>query len=155
MSTYLPKSTSVAPASRDLGGKLLKHFESEQNTCWSVLGSLVEQVEVNKAHFSHHQVFALHQELWRFRCRSNAVTIVPGFLPLTQAFIHTLSLEPILPFVTTLLLMKLVFDIKTEPVTQASTLALIAIYLQSPPVCVFCVIMLVVIVYLALCLAPH
>ncbi len=61
--------------------------------------------------------------------------------------------------------MKLVFEIKTEPVTQASnivavvafssgSLALIAIYLQSPSVCVFCAIVLAVIVYLALCLAP-
>ena len=61
--------------------------------------------------------------------------------------------------------MKLVFEIKTEPVTQASiivavvafssgVLALIAIYLQSFSVCVFCGIVLVVIVYLALRLAP-
>ncbi len=60
--------------------------------------------------------------------------------------------------------MKLIFKIKTEPVTQASIivavivssglLALLAIYSQSPLVGVFCAIVLVVIVYLALRLAP-
>jgi hypothetical protein len=63
------------------------------------------------------------------------------------------------------MLVKLVFEIKTEPVTQASiiiaivaissgSLALIAIYLQSPLVSIVCLIVLAVIAYLALCLAP-
>jgi hypothetical protein len=62
--------------------------------------------------------------------------------------------------------MKLVFEIKTEPVTQASIifavvafssgmLALIAIYSQSPPVSVLCVIVLAIVVYSALRLAPR
>jgi hypothetical protein len=62
--------------------------------------------------------------------------------------------------------MKLVFEIKTEPVTQASiivavvafssgSLATIAIYSQSPSVCVICTIVLAVIVYSALHLAPR
>jgi hypothetical protein len=62
--------------------------------------------------------------------------------------------------------MKLVFEIKTKPVTQATIivavvafpsglLALIAIYSQSPLVSVFCAIVLAVIIYLALCLNPR
>jgi hypothetical protein len=62
--------------------------------------------------------------------------------------------------------MKLIFEIKTEPVTQASiivavvafssgSLALIAIYSQSPLVSVFCAIVLAIIFYLALQLAPR
>jgi hypothetical protein len=62
--------------------------------------------------------------------------------------------------------MKLVFEIKTEPVTQATiivaivafssgSLASIAIYSQSPLVSVFCAIVLAVIVYLALRLTPR
>jgi hypothetical protein len=62
--------------------------------------------------------------------------------------------------------MKLIFEIKTEPATQANiivavvafssgSLATIPIYLQSPLVCVFCVIVLAVIVYSALRLAPR
>jgi hypothetical protein len=62
--------------------------------------------------------------------------------------------------------MKFAFEIKTEPVVQASiivavvafssgSLASITIYLQSPLVCVFCAMFLVVIVYSALCLAPR
>jgi len=62
-------------------------------------------------------------------------------------------------------LMKFVFEIKMEPVTQASiilavvafsagSLALIAIYLQSSLVCVCCAIALAIIVYSALRLAP-
>ncbi len=59
---------------------------------------------------------------------------------------------------------KLVFEIKTEPVNQASiiaivafssgALALIAIYLQRPSVSIFCAVVLTLIVYSALCLAP-
>ncbi len=62
--------------------------------------------------------------------------------------------------------MKLIFEIKTEPVTQATIiitviafssglLALIAMYSQSPLVSVFCTIVLAVIIYLALRLAPR
>ena len=62
--------------------------------------------------------------------------------------------------------MKLVFEIKTEPVTQASiiiavvafssgALASIAAYSDSPLVCVACAIVLAVIVYSALRLAPR
>jgi hypothetical protein len=61
--------------------------------------------------------------------------------------------------------MKFAFEIKTEPVTQAtiivavvafssSSLALIVIYLQSPSVSAFYSVVLAVIVYLALRLAP-
>jgi hypothetical protein len=62
--------------------------------------------------------------------------------------------------------MKLVLEIKTEPVTQASiivamvafssgSLASIAIYSQSSLVCVCCVIALAIKVYSALRLAPR
>jgi hypothetical protein len=61
--------------------------------------------------------------------------------------------------------MKFSFEIKTELVVQVSiiiavvafssgSLASIAIYSQSLLVCVLCVIVLAVIVYSALCLAP-
>jgi hypothetical protein len=62
--------------------------------------------------------------------------------------------------------MKLVFEIKTEPVTQASviiavvafssaSLATIAVYSESPSVCFFCAIVLALIVYAALRFAPR
>jgi hypothetical protein len=62
--------------------------------------------------------------------------------------------------------MKFALKIKTEPVVQASiiiiivafssgSLASIAIYSQSPLVCVFCAIVLVVIIYSAFRLAPR
>ncbi len=62
--------------------------------------------------------------------------------------------------------MKLVSKINTKPVTQANIivaivafssglLALIAIYSQSPLVSVFCAIILAVIIYSALRLAPR
>jgi hypothetical protein len=61
--------------------------------------------------------------------------------------------------------MKLMFEIKTEPATQASIivaiiafssrlLAFIVIYSQSPLVSAFCAIILADIVYLSLLLAP-
>ena len=61
--------------------------------------------------------------------------------------------------------MKFVFEVKTEPVTQAAiviaivtvssgSLATIAIYSQSPPVCTFYAMALAIIVYSALRLAP-
>ena len=62
--------------------------------------------------------------------------------------------------------MKLVFEVKTEPVTQAAIivaivtvssglLAVIAIYLQNTTVCIFCSIVLAITVYIALRLAPR
>ncbi len=62
--------------------------------------------------------------------------------------------------------MKFAFKIKTEPVTQATiiigvvafalgSLALIAIYLGSPSAGIVCAIVLAIIVYLALHLAPR
>jgi hypothetical protein len=62
--------------------------------------------------------------------------------------------------------MKFAFEIKTEPVTQASIvvaviafssglLATIAIYAQSPPVSVICSVVLAFILYLALRFAPR
>ena len=62
--------------------------------------------------------------------------------------------------------MKFVFEIKTEPVTQASiiisvvafssgSLATIAVYSDSPSVCVPCVIVLALIVYVALRFDPR
>jgi hypothetical protein len=75
---------------------------------------------------------------------------VPGFLPLNTSIYPTLSFEPVLPFslLSPSVLMKLVLEINTEPVTQASiivvvvafssgSLVLITIYLQSFLVCVF------------------
>ena len=62
--------------------------------------------------------------------------------------------------------MKFAFERKTEPVTQAAviigvvafasgSLATIAIYVNTPLAGIFCAVALAVIVYLALCLAPH
>jgi hypothetical protein len=62
--------------------------------------------------------------------------------------------------------MKFAFEIKTKPVTQAtiivavvtfssSSLVLIAIYLQSPLVSAFCAVILALVVYSALHLAPR
>jgi len=62
--------------------------------------------------------------------------------------------------------MKLVFEIKTEPVTQASiiiavvasssgSLAAVTVYSDSPSIYVFCAIVLVIIVYSSLCFAPR
>ena len=95
----------------------------------------------------------------------NAVGLVPGSLPLTRAFFQH---SPSSPFFLSLpsSSMKLVFEIKTEPVTQASiiiavvafssgALASIAAYSDSPSVCVACAIFLAVIVYSALRLAPR
>ena len=95
----------------------------------------------------------------------NAVVLVPGCLPLTRAFQQH---SPSSPFLLSLpsSSMKLVFEIKTEPVTQASiiiavvafssgALASIAAYSDSPSVCVACAIVLAVIVYSALRLAPR
>jgi hypothetical protein len=61
--------------------------------------------------------------------------------------------------------MKLDFEVKTEPVTQATIiiaivtissglLASITIYLQSTLVCILCSGVLAIIVYTVLCLAP-
>jgi hypothetical protein len=62
--------------------------------------------------------------------------------------------------------MKLVFELKMEPVTQAAiivtivtvasgSLASIAIYSQNTTVCIFCSIVLAITVYTALHLAPR
>ena len=62
--------------------------------------------------------------------------------------------------------MKFAFEIKTEPVTQASiivaviafssgSLATIAIYAQSPPVSIICLVVLAFIVYLTLRFSPR
>ena len=62
--------------------------------------------------------------------------------------------------------MKLVFEVKTEPVTQATiiiaivtvssvSLASIAIYSADTTVCIFCSIVLAITVYTALCLVPR
>ncbi len=62
--------------------------------------------------------------------------------------------------------MKVAFNIKTEPMTQAAviigvialasgSLAMIAIYVDSPLVGITCAFVLTVIVYLALRLAPR
>jgi hypothetical protein len=62
--------------------------------------------------------------------------------------------------------MKFAFEIKTEPVTQATiiisvvafssgSLATIAVYSDSPLVCVLCEIVLALIVYAALRFAPR
>jgi len=62
--------------------------------------------------------------------------------------------------------MKFAFEIKTEPVTQAAiivavvafpsgSLTTVAIYAQSPPVSIFCSVVLTIIVYLALRFSPR
>jgi hypothetical protein len=95
----------------------------------------------------------------------NAVVLVPGSLPLTRVFFQHSTSSPFFLSLTSSS-MKLIFEIKTEPVTQASiiiaiaaffsgALASIATYSDSPSVCVACAIVLAVIVYLALRLAPR
>ncbi len=62
--------------------------------------------------------------------------------------------------------MKFAFEIKTKPVTQAAiiatvvaffsgSLAMIAVYAQSPPVSIIFLVVLAVIVYLALRFSPR
>ena len=62
--------------------------------------------------------------------------------------------------------MKFAFEIKTKPVTQAAiivtvvafssgSLATVAIYAQSPPVNIICLVVLAIIVYLALRFSPR
>jgi hypothetical protein len=62
--------------------------------------------------------------------------------------------------------MKLVFKVKTEPVTQAciilaivallsGSLALIAIYSQSPTISVLCAFVLAIVIYTTPCLTPR
>jgi hypothetical protein len=62
--------------------------------------------------------------------------------------------------------MKLVFEVKTDPVTQAAIIVAIAmvssgslvstaIYSQNTTVCIFCSIVLTITVYTALYLAHH
>jgi hypothetical protein len=64
------------------------------------------------------------------------------------------------------LLMKFAFEIKTEPVTQAAiivavivfssgSLATVAVYAQSPPVSIICLVVLAIIIYLALRFSPR
>jgi hypothetical protein len=84
-----------------------------------------------------------------------------------QVFSKHSPLSPFLPsYLSPLaLVMKFAFEIKIEPVTQASiivaivvfssgSLALIRVYSQSPFVSASCAAVLAVIVYLALRLAP-
>ncbi len=62
--------------------------------------------------------------------------------------------------------MKFAFEIKTEPVTQAAiivavvaffsgSLATVAVYAQSPPVSIICLVILTMLVYLALRFSPR
>ncbi len=129
---------------------------------------LVEQVEVNL-------------ELTSLTNRLQALTknhgdFVAVLTPLLLSLVSFLSrehfhqhspLHPLLPFSLSLLalIMKFAFKIKTKLVTQAviiitivasssGCLATITIYTQSPPVSVFCLVVLAVIIYLALRLAP-
>jgi hypothetical protein len=73
-----------------------------------------KQVEVNLKLTSLTTMFSPltknHGDSVAFRL---AVGIVPGFFPLTQAFLQTLSFEPVLPFSLSSppLIVKLVFDI--------------------------------------------
>ncbi len=61
--------------------------------------------------------------------------------------------------------MKFALEIKTEPVNQAAiiiaviafssgSLTTVAVYAQSPPVSIFCLVVLAIIVYLALRFSP-
>ncbi len=111
-------------------------------------------------------MFTLHQEPWRFCCHHNAIVIIQWFLPLMQASTQHSPSSPLLhsyllPLAS---VMKFAFEIKTEPVTQASiivvvtfsskSLASIAIYSQSPLVSASYAVILAVIVFSALYLAP-
>ncbi len=99
---------------------------------------------------------------------TSVVVVVPGsFLSHERLRIHSPSSpffqsppSPLAPR------MKFAFEIKTEPVTQASiivaivafssgSLMTIAIYAQSPPISIICSVVLAFIVYLALRFSPH
>jgi hypothetical protein len=129
---------------------------------------LVEQVDVNLELTSlSSRLQALHQEPWRFFCRIHAIIIVPGFFLSREHFHQHSPSHPLLPFSLLPLasVMKFAFKIKTKLVTQAviivtiiasssGCLATIAIYTHSPPVSIFCLVVLAVIVSLALRLSP-
>jgi hypothetical protein len=101
----------------------------------------------------------------------SVAVITPSLLSLASFLSreHFNQLSPSSPLFPSYLLpltsvMKFAFEIKTEPVTQATiivpivafssgSLALIAIYSQSPLVSPFCIVVLAVVVYLALRLA--
>jgi len=110
-----------------------------------------------------------HQEPWRCRRRSlPSSTLSLGSFLSHKRYTNTV-LEPFLPIFPLADLpreMKLVFEIKTEPVTQAAiiigvvvsaagSLATIAIYVDSPFTGIFCAVVLAIIVFLALRLAPR
>jgi hypothetical protein len=133
--------------------------------CWSVLGSLVEQVEVNLKLTS----LTIRFSPFTKNHGDSVAVLTPSLLSL-DSFLSRERLCQHSPLSLSFLSSphfahETFFKINTEPVTQASiivavvafsscSLAFTAIYSQSPSVCVFCGIMLAVIVYSALCLAP-
>ena len=101
-----------------------------------------------------------------------ALTLVVVFIHssfLSHEHLHTLFLStPFYRLLHLLLapLMQFAFKLKTEPVTQAAiiiaviafssgSLATVAIYAQSPPVSIICLVVYAIVVYLALQFSPR
>ena len=100
-----------------------------------------------------------------------ALTLVVVFIHssfLSHEHLHTLFLSTPYRLLHLLLapLMKFAFKLKTEPVTQAAiiiaviafssgSLATVAIYAQSPPVSIICLVVYAIVVYLALQFSPR
>ena len=137
--------------------------------CWSVLGPS------SRASRSNLELTSLTIRFLPFTEHhgDSVAAITPSvlsLLPSSHASAVSNTLLQALFFLPSILAlafdMKFVFDIKTEPVTQASiiisvvafssgSLAMIAVYSDSPSVCVLCTIVLALIVYAALRFAPR
>jgi hypothetical protein len=105
------------------------------------------------------------QEPWRFQRLPSSCRHYPWFLPLTRAP-PTLLFKPFLSLFVVAVVHETCLRDQDQPVTQASIilaiialslslLALIVIYSQSPMVSILCVIVLAIVVYTALRLAPR
>ncbi len=112
---------------------------------------LVEQVEVTKAHFLTSMFLPFTKNHGDSVAVINTAVILPcSFLSCKQLHQHS-PLSPFLPFSLLLLVlaMKFAFEIKTKPVTQAAIIVTIVTLVS-----VFGSVVLAVIIYLALQLAP-
>jgi hypothetical protein len=133
----------------------------------SVILESVDKISKLNAHFSPVGFSPFTHDPWRFCCPILRHRCCPWILPLRQAPSQTLFFKPSLQFLAPLHFsgMKFGFKIKTEPMTQASIiitvitvslgpLVMIAIHSRSSLVCIFCAVILAIIVYAALRLAP-
>jgi hypothetical protein len=144
-------------------------LHQQSNDCLPVLSPFSRPVEVtSRAHFLTSRFLSPHQEPWRCRCRNfhhRHCPWIPSFCPgaFSALLLKFFFFSWYLPLVGG---MKFAFEIKTKLATQAtiiigivafssSLIATIAIYLGSAPAGIVCAIVLVVIVYLALQIAPR